>query len=88
MKPKIIVRLDTNNQDEINKFANKFHQASSVVISKDDAIKIYVVNEKGGTLHAHHIIPFSISKDNSLKNLITLCPSCHIKEHWRMKNEN
>lgn len=27
--------------------------------------------------HVHHIIPFLISFDNSLSNLITLCPSCH-----------
>ncbi len=27
--------------------------------------------------HIHHKIPFLISFDNSLKNLITLCPPCH-----------
>jgi len=27
--------------------------------------------------HVHHIIPFLTSFDNSLNNLITLCPSCH-----------
>lgn len=30
-------------------------------------------------LHIHHIIPFMINFDNSLKNLITLCPPCHRK---------
>ncbi len=29
--------------------------------------------------HVHHKVPFLISFDNSLKNLITLCPSCHRK---------
>lgn len=28
-------------------------------------------------VHVHHIIPYRKSKDNSLTNLITLCPSCH-----------
>ena len=48
--------------------------------------------KKGGLIHAHHIIPFSISKNNNLKNLITLCPKCHNKEHRRLrkieKNKN
>lgn len=30
-------------------------------------------------LHIHHIIPFKISQDNSLNNLITYCRSCHRK---------
>ncbi len=29
------------------------------------------------TFHVHHIIPFLISLDNSMKNLTTLCPPCH-----------
>lgn len=38
-------------------------------------------------LDAHHIIPFLISYDNSLKNLITLCRSCHMKrEQLNIKN--
>lgn len=32
-----------------------------------------------GAHHVHHIIPFLESFDNSLGNLITLCPSCHCK---------
>ena len=28
-------------------------------------------------LHVHHIKPFRISEDNSLENLITLCPKHH-----------
>lgn len=33
--------------------------------------------KRGGSLHAHHKIPFAESKDNSLTNLVTLCPICH-----------
>ena len=32
------------------------------------------------SLDVHHIIPFLESFDNSLKNLISLCRSCHMKE--------
>ncbi len=34
--------------------------------------------------HVHHIVPFLISFDNSLNNLITLCPPCHGKEDARI----
>jgi 5-methylcytosine-specific restriction endonuclease McrA len=37
-------------------------------------------------LHAHHVIPYRISYDNSLVNLLTLCQSCHMKEEWRIDN--
>lgn len=39
------------------------------------------------TLHVHHIIPLLTSFDNSLNNLITLCPSCHKKEDMRLIKE-
>jgi 5-methylcytosine-specific restriction endonuclease McrA len=38
-------------------------------------------------LHAHHIIPYRKTNDNSLSNLITLCNSCHMSaenEYRRM----
>lgn len=28
-------------------------------------------------LQVHHVVPFRISHDNALTNLLTLCPSCH-----------
>lgn len=44
------------------------------------------MNELSRALDVHHIIPFLISKDNSLKNLISLCRKCHMKrEHKLMK---
>jgi predicted HNH restriction endonuclease len=30
-----------------------------------------------GGLNVHHLLPYSMSKDNSEQNLITLCVSCH-----------
>jgi predicted HNH restriction endonuclease len=38
-------------------------------------------------LHTHHIIPFLTSFDNSLNNLIALCPSCHRKEEVKITKE-
>ena len=35
-------------------------------------------------LHIHHRTPYRLSKDNSFKNLITLCISCHFKEDRRI----
>ena len=35
------------------------------------------MNETRRAHHIHHKIPFLISFDNSMKNLITLCPPCH-----------
>lgn len=36
----------------------------------------------------HHIIPYSITGNDSLENLVLLCKSCHLKEHQRLwKNE-
>ena len=35
-------------------------------------------------LDVHHIIPFLISFDNSLSNLVALCRSCHMKTEWKI----
>ena len=40
---------------------------------------------KGISLDIHHKIPFLISFDNSLNNLITLCRSCHMKRENLIK---
>ena len=34
---------------------------------------------KRARLHAHHIVPVKISKDNSLSNLVSVCGKCHRK---------
>lgn len=39
---------------------------------------------KGISLDVHHKVPFLISFDNSLSNLISLCRSCHVKEESRI----
>lgn len=43
--------------------------------------------KRGGVLNAHHIVPWVISKDNSMDNLITLCVPCHSKIHQLNRDE-
>ncbi len=45
------------------------------------------MNETKKAHHIHHKIPFLISFDNSLNNLITLCPPCHGKADTRIMKE-
>ena len=33
-------------------------------------------------LMAHHIIPYPVTQDNSLANLLTVCRSCHSRIHY------
>lgn len=42
------------------------------------------LKEKGRVFDVHHIIPYKMSHNNSASNLITLCPSCHMKEEWKL----
>lgn len=42
---------------------------------------------QGKRLDVHHKIPFLVSFDNSLSNLITLCRPCHMKEERKIFNE-
>lgn len=37
-------------------------------------------------INVHHIIPYRISKNNSIENLISLCNKCHVSEenHYRI----
>lgn len=37
----------------------------------------------GRSLNVHHIVPYAISNDSSLKNLITCCQSCHMIEEQK-----
>lgn len=34
----------------------------------------------GKELHVHHVVPWRISHDDAVENLVTLCPSCHKRE--------
>ena len=45
------------------------------------------MTKETGAFHVHHKIPFLQSFDNSLNNLITLCPSCHRKEDIKIMKQ-
>ena len=46
-------------------------------VYKRDNYTCQECGKRGGLLHAHHILPYSLTKDNSLINLITYCNRCH-----------
>jgi hypothetical protein len=48
-------------------------------IMRRDNFECRICKKKDVELTVHHLIPWRISKDNSPKNLITLCKSCHTK---------
>jgi len=35
----------------------------------------------------HHIVPYRISQDDSMDNLITLCVACHSKKEWEIQRK-
>lgn len=41
--------------------------------------------ESSQYMHVHHIVPYRLTQDNSLDNLITLCASCHNKEEAKIE---
>jgi len=45
--------------------------------------------DKTHKIQAHHKIPYKISKDNSLDNLVTLCVSCHkiVEEEYKKEGK-
>ena len=45
------------------------------------------LNKFSTPLQVHHIIPYSETQDNSLDNLISLCPSCHMQRERRNQSE-
>lgn len=52
-----------------------------------DKFSCQVCGIKGKRLDVHHKIPFLISFDNSLRNLMTLCRKCHMKEERKIHHE-
>lgn len=67
-------------QVEASKQRTKFYTEDWDKIRKNvytrDGYRCAICGKKG-KLHAHHIIPVKISKDNSMSNLISLCNKHH-----------
>lgn len=55
-----------------------------LLVYRRDKFKCQHCGINGKRLDVHHKIPFLISFDNSLNNLMTLCRSCHMKEEARL----
>ena len=73
-----------------DRYGDDWNKIRLTVYKRDD----YKCQECGITMsetkkahHVHHIKPFLDSGDNSLKNLITLCPSCHRKIEAKLMRE-
>lgn len=60
-------QLYTDNWDKIRKS-----------VYQRDGYRCVMCGKKG-KIHAHHIVPVTISKDNSMNNLVSVCESCHRK---------
>lgn len=62
----------------------KWHNIRKQVYKRDNytcqICQIQYKDKNGKGMNVHHIIPYRISQDDNLTNLITLCDSCHIKE--------
>jgi hypothetical protein len=52
-------------------------------VYKRDGWVCQVCGKKPKILQCHHIVPYRISQDDSIENLITLCCSCHTKEEHK-----
>ena len=69
-----------------SKYGRGWKRQRNLAIERDKICKNCGTSEN---LDVHHIIPFKISKDNSLSNLIVLCKSCHSSignTYWKLEN--
>jgi hypothetical protein len=64
-----------------HEYGKDWHKIRKKVYARDN-YRCVDCASKPKILHAHHLIPFKISKDNSLENLITVCASCHKKREY------
>lgn len=69
-----------------NRYGHDWKKVRAAVFIRDN----FTCKECGITntlFHAHHIVPFVLTKNNSLTNLITLCAKCHRLEEIRIMKE-
>lgn len=71
----------------ITEWKNKIRPA---ILERDEyTCKRCGANQETAIIHVHHIIPWSVSEDNSQENLISLCVSCHkfVEENYANKGD-
>jgi len=77
----------TNEDRERTRRIEGYNEWRISVFKRDNFTCQHCGSSIGGSLNAHHIIPYA--KDKSLRleisNGITLCKDCHMKEHARLR---
>lgn len=79
-----------NWQGGIQKYvdAAEFREIRKIALRRDKNI-CQLCGAMDKKLQVHHIVPYRVSMDNSLSNLISLCSPCHTKvEGYYRKNPN
>lgn len=78
-------------EERANKRPNSMQELGQEVFKRDNYTCIICENI-GGKLNAHHVIPWSMSKElrEDINNLITMCECCHKQYHsmYKLKNIN
>lgn len=81
-------KFTPNKKGERRKFRKDERKRRQLYTESWDVIRKRVYQRDGyrcvmcgkkGKLHAHHIVPVRISKDNSMNNLVSVCNKCHRK---------
>ena len=69
-----VKKVETTKK-KINLYGGNWEELRKLVYKRDGNRCVYC--GKKGKLHAHHLAPVRISKDNSLNNLVSVCEKCH-----------
>lgn len=70
-------KKDRSNDERRKLYTDNWDQIRRSVYQRDG--HRCVMCGKKGKLHAHHIVPVAISRDNSMSNLVSVCSKCHRK---------
>ncbi len=76
-KPNIKGKKNTHNVKRRKLYTDNWNTIRKRVYQRD-GLKCVLCGKKG-KLHAHHVVPLMVSKDNSLSNLVSVCSKCHRK---------
>ncbi len=73
---------------EVNARVNSlpWKQLRKEVYKRDD-YACQICGKRGGKLVAHHRIPYRISQNDGIENLVTVCPHCHYLEDLKFNRE-
>lgn len=71
-----------SEENHVIRTSAEYKNWRKLVFERDD-FRCQSCSERGGTIHAHHVIPFSENLFLRLEvdNGLTLCKKCHIKIH-------